>query len=144
MNIRSGAGTSHKSYGTISRGTNVEVLEILSSGWYKIVWPSASCGYAYTSNSNGEYYSYSPKASTSAKAESAQSFDKSLAGTYKVTASALNIRAGAGTNKKSLATIPNGKTVQCYGYYSVIDGVKWLYVTYGDITGFCSMKYLKK
>lgn len=144
MNIRSGAGTSHKSYGTISKGTAVEVLEILSSGWYKIVWPGVSCGYAYTSNSNGEYYSYSPKASTSAKAESAQSFDKSLAGTYKVTASALNIRAGAGTNKKSLATIPNGKTVQCYGYYSVIDGVKWLYVAYGDITGFCSMKYLKK
>lgn len=144
MNIRSGADTSHKSYGTISKGTAVEVLEILSSGWYKIVWPGASCGYAYTSNSNGEYYSYSPKASTSAKAESAQNFDKSLAGTYKVTASALNIRAGAGTNKKSLAAIPNGKTVQCYGYYSVIDGVKWLYVTYGSITGFCSMKYLKK
>lgn len=144
MNIRSGAGTSHKSYGTISKGTVVEVLEVLASGWYKIVWPGASCGYAYTSNSNGEYYSYSPKASTSAKAESAQSFDKSLAGTYKVTASALNIRAGAGTNKKSLATIPNGKTVQCYGYYSVINGVKWLYVAYGSITGFCSMKYLKK
>lgn len=76
------------------------------------------------------------------QAEAAQDFDKSLAGTYKVTASALNIRAGAGTGKKSLGTIPNGKTVQCYGYYTKVGSVKWLYVTYNSITGFCSSEYL--
>ena len=61
-----------------------------------------------------------------------------------MTASALNIRAGAGTGKKSLGTIPNGKTVQCYGYYTKVGSVKWLYVTYNGITGFCSSQYLKK
>lgn len=142
MNIRSGAGTSYKSYGTIGKGTAVEVLEVLPSGWYKIVWPGTSCGYAYTSNASGEYYSYTAKAS--AKIEAAQSFDKALAGTYTITASALNIRSGAGKTKKSLGTIPNGKTVQCYGYYTIVDGVKWLYVAYGELAGFCSMKYLKK
>lgn len=142
MNIRAGASTSHKSYGAIGKDTAVEVLEALPSGWYKIVWPGAGCGYAFTSNAGGEYYSYSPK--TFAKVESAQSFDKSLAGTYRVTASALNIRAGAGKSKKSLGIIPNGKAVQCYGYYTVVDGTKWLYVTYEGLTGFCSSTYLKK
>lgn len=80
----------------------------------------------------------------SAKAESANSFDKSLAGTYKVTASALNLRAGAGTSKTILATMPNGAKVQCYGYYTNVYGTKWLYVVYNGITGFASSKYLKK
>lgn len=145
MNIRSGAGTSHKSYGTISKGTVAEVLEILASGWYKIVWPGASCGYAYTSNSGGQYYSYVPKAAAKSKIDAAQKFDKTLAGTYMVTASSLNIRAGASKSKTSLGLIPNGKKVQCYGYYNTdSDGVKWLYVAYGDLIGFCSSKYLKK
>lgn len=147
MNIRSGAGTGYKSYGTISKGTSVEVLEILSSGWYKIVWPGASCGYAYTSNANNAYYIYAAKNTASGspvKVDGAQSFDKSLAGTYKVTASELNIRAGAGTGKESLGTIRNGKTVQCYGYYTTVNGTKWLYVAYNGMTGFCSSKHLKK
>lgn len=78
------------------------------------------------------------------KIDAAQSKDKNLAGTYTVTASALNLRAGAGTGKKILAEMPNGAKVQCYGYYTSVSGVKWLYVVYKDITGFASSKYLKK
>lgn len=147
MNIRAGAGTSYKSYGTIGKGTAVEVLEILSSGWYKIVWPGASCGYAYTSNTTGNYYSYNAKKTsggTTAKVDAAQSRDNSLAGKYKVTASALNLRTGAGTGKSIICAMKNGETVQCYGYYTSVGGVKWLYVAYGNKTGFCSIKYLKK
>lgn len=58
MNIRSGAGTNYDSYGTIGKGTAVEVLEMMSNGWMKIVWPGAASGYAYTSYQNGKYYSY--------------------------------------------------------------------------------------
>lgn len=58
MNIRSGAGTNYHSYGSIEKDTAVEVLEIMSNGWLKIVWPGASCGYAYTSYQNGKYYTY--------------------------------------------------------------------------------------
>lgn len=91
---------------------------------------------------------YNGKKNTSsggnAKTESAKSFDKALAGTYKVTASALNLRAGAGTGKTVLAVIPNGAKVQCYGYYTSVSGVKWLYVTYNGVTGFASSEYLKK
>lgn len=75
--------------------------------------------------------------------EAAQSFNKSIAGTYKVTASALNMRTGAGTGKKVICTIPNAATVKCYGYYTVTNGVKWFYISYNGLVGFVSSKYLK-
>lgn len=78
------------------------------------------------------------------KVDAAQKFDKNLAGTYKVTASALNLRVGAGTGKTIIAEMPNGAKAQCYGYYTSVSGVKWLYVVYNGITGFASSKYLKK
>lgn len=78
----------------------------------------------------------------------AQSFDKTLAGTYTVTASSLNVRNAAGTTNKVLVSIPKGTQVKNYGYYSTANGVKWLYVqfTYKNVTytGFCSSAYLKK
>lgn len=58
MHIRSGAGTNYHSYGTIEKYTAVEVLELMPNGWFKIVWPGATSGYAYTSYQNGTYYSY--------------------------------------------------------------------------------------
>lgn len=78
------------------------------------------------------------------KLDPAQSFDKALAGTYKVTASSLNLRCGAGTSKTIICAIPNGKEVKCYGYYTNYYGTKWLYVQYGNVTGFCSSQYLKR
>lgn len=62
MHVRSGAGTSHTSLAIISAGTAVEVLGI-ENGWYKIVWPGAACGYAYTAQ-GGSYYSYTAKAAS--------------------------------------------------------------------------------
>lgn len=80
--------------------------------------------------------------------DSAKSFLKSLTGTYKVTASSLNIRNGAGVAKKVMVSIPKGTAVKCYGYYTSLLGVKWLYVqfTYKGVayTGFASSKYLAK
>ena len=77
----------------------------------------------------------------------ADKFNKSLAGTYKTTAN-LYMRHGAGTNKKSMVVIPNCTKVKCYGYYSVSNGVKWLYiqVTIDGVqyTGFSSSAYLKR
>lgn len=157
MNVRSGSSTSYGSYGTISVGTKVEVLEVLSNGWYKIVWPGASCGYAYTSNSTKNYYSYVAKKATSTATnnatksvkatKAATGFAKSLAGTY-VTTAELNIRNGAGTSEKRLVTIPKGTSVSNYGYYSTSQGTKWLYIqfTYKNVsyTGFASSVYLRK
>lgn len=77
------------------------------------------------------------------KLEAARYKLDSLAGTYKTT-SDLHLRAGAGTAKTSLLIVPKGGTVQNYGYYSEIDGKKWLYVQYKEYTGFCSSAYLTK
>lgn len=79
----------------------------------------------------------------------AKSFDKELAGTYTVTAgSGLHIRNVAGSKTDSMVVLPCGTKVQNYGYYTAVNGVKWLYiqVTYQGIkyTGFSSGEWLKK
>lgn len=91
-------------------------------------------------------YRVTTTTSTSKKAEYAEKKDESLSGTYKVTASALHIRTGAGTSKTSLGTLKKDTRVANYGFYSVAsNGAKWLYVqTDTGLTGFCSMRYLKK
>lgn len=81
--------------------------------------------------------------STPSKVDAAQKMDASLAGTYTVTASALNLRSGAGTSKTVLKTIPKGSTVKCYGYYSLDGSTKWLYVDYNGTTGYVSQRYLQ-
>lgn len=65
-----------------------------------------------------------PSVST-AKIESAKGFDKTLAGAYK-TIGSLYLRAGAGKGKPELVVMPNNTTVRNYGYYTLVDGTKWL------------------
>ena len=51
--------------------------------------------------------------------EYAQSFDSTKGRTYMVVPDVgLHLRAGAGTDKKSLEVLPQGTKVRCYGYYS--------------------------
>ena len=88
MNVRTGNSTNYSILTTIKSGTSVEVLEITSNGWYKIVWPGASCGYAYVSNSTGKYFKYTAKATAPVSSNYL----------VKVTANALNIRKGPGTS----------------------------------------------
>ena len=89
-----------------------------------------------------------PKVDTPVKIEPARCFCNAVAGTYKVTADFLNVRSGAGTSNQILTSIEHGTKVQNYGYYTVISGVKWLFIQFtqnGKVyTGFASSKYLKK
>ena len=81
------------------------------------------------------------------KLDVATSYAKSMAGKYKVTASAgLNIRTGASSSKKSLGVLSKGTVVSSYGYYNIAsNGVKWLYVvTSNGLIGYCSSRYLTK
>lgn len=83
------------------------------------------------------------------KNDYAEEYFSKMAGTYKVTASMLNVRSGAGTDKRIITSIPNGTKVQNYGFFTIAkNGKKWLYVT-GIIDGkafegFCSEAYLVK
>lgn len=80
---------------------------------------------------------------TNNKVEYAESYQKSLAGTYKTTAN-LNLRKGAGTSKGVICVIPKGSKVTCYGYFTAVGGTKWYLIVYDKYTGFASSKYLKK
>lgn len=60
MCIRNGADITAKKLATIETGVAVEVLDITASGWYRIVWPGESCGYAFT-KSGSAYYTYTGK-----------------------------------------------------------------------------------
>lgn len=79
------------------------------------------------------------------KLQYARAFNKSVAGTYKVEAkSGLNLRYGAGVDYDSIKLLPDGATVRCYGYFTEIGGVKWLYINASGSLGFASSKYLTK
>ena len=58
MNVRMGADVSEKIVGFLPRQAQVEVLEILPNGWYKITYPKIAYGYAYVSNVSNRYFSY--------------------------------------------------------------------------------------
>ncbi len=49
---------------------------------------------------------------------------------------------------KVLVVIPKGTTVRNYGYYTVVNGVKWLYVAFSykrvNYTGFVSERFLSR
>lgn len=82
------------------------------------------------------------------KMQSAKSKDNKLAGTYKTTAN-LNMRYGPSKDKyDSIIILLAGTKCQCYGYYTLESGVRWLYVVASvngkQYTGFVSMDYLTR
>ena len=56
MAVRSNTTIFSTKQGEVKKGQKVEVLDILQSGWMKIVWPGALKGYAWTSNVQNRYY----------------------------------------------------------------------------------------
>lgn len=83
------------------------------------------------------------------KYDAAKSFDKNLAKTFIVSASAgLHIRAGASTKKTSFGVLKEGTKCQCFGYYtngtdSSGKACKWLCVVANGITGYVCANYVK-
>ena len=85
----------------------------------------------------------SKEAAKSAKRiESAQSFDKALAGSYK-TKCKCYLMAGAGSTG-IVVPLDKGAEIQCYGYYTAKKGKKYLYVKCGKKEGFVTSTNLKK
>ena len=135
----------------ISKPYNLKRGDILLGARHTAIVLTNGDGDSAPVNSNTE--SNTPKTETVVTGEvrakdAARSFMNPLAGTYKVTATKLNVRHGAGLNKKIMVTIPRGTAVRCYGYYTEYLGTNWLAVqfTYNGVkyTGFASAKYLKK
>ena len=81
--------------------------------------------------------------------QSAESYDAGVAGTYYVNSrTGLNIRDGAGTSYKVLTVLSIGRGVECYGYYTDAEGIRWLYVTFNrngvKYTGYASAQWLSR
>lgn len=113
LNVRSGAGTNYSVVGSLPKGTQVTVYEEVS-GWSRIgtnQWVSS------------QYLSASKPESISAP--------KTTVGT--VTASALNVRSGAGTRYSVVKVISRGTQVTIYetkGSWGRIGDGQWVYMQY--------------
>lgn len=156
LNVRAWAGTENAqcSFSPLKKGAKVDVCDSIKASdgsiWYYIKYNGkygfVHSDYVSKGSSGGTSSGSSTSAGTSSKkVDYAQSFNKSLAGTYKVTASdGLNIRTGAGTGKAKITAMPKAAKCQCYGYYTTSRGVKWLLIVYNGQEGFASSQYLQK
>ena len=94
--VRSGASTSHKVLGTVSKGNTVEIKDT-QNGWHKISY-----------NGNDGWVSGKYISSTSAgSSTSTGTTQASKTGT--ITATSLNVRSGAATTYSILGTLSNGR-----------------------------------
>lgn len=166
LSVRTWAGMENKacSFSPLKQGTEISVCDTVKADdgaeWYYIMHGGKYgfvCADGISKSKNGA--SGNPGKSSAGEkkaAEGARSHDTGLAGSYRVIAGGgLNIRNGAGTaknkfgsNKSVLVALPYGAKVQCYGYYTTVEGTKWLYVqaAYNSVkyTGFASSRYLDK
>lgn len=128
MNVRTDSNTNSSILSTISKGTSVEVLEKLSNGWYKIAWSATSTGYAYVSNASNKYFTYKANPVPSAS---------NVPYIVRITATSLNVRAGAGTNYKINTVVHKNEA------YTIVDEKSgWGKLKSG--AGWISLKYTKK
>lgn len=136
---------------------HVGIVASVSGDTLKIIEGNMSEAVAYrTLKVNGRYIrgyclpDYASRATKTPKVtkvttEPAKAKSAALSGKYTVTADALNLRAGAGTNKDVIRQLPKGSVVTNYGFYTMNGSTKWLYViTSAGQIGYCSAAYLKR
>lgn len=118
LNIRTGASTNYHILGVYRRGTSVDIYGE-TSGWYRVKYNN---DFAYIC---GEYVRLG---GTSAS----QSTTTTVSNKGIVTASALNIRTGAGTNYAKVGLLYRGTTVPITGktgnWYSILHNGSTRYV----------------
>ena len=112
LNLRAGAGTKYAVVGKLKRGTGVTVLES-SGNWRRVKTYKGLIGWVSASY-------LAPQA------------------TAKVTARALNVRKGAGTNTAILGSFKKGTKVNVH-YTSG----NWAYVDARGLSGYVSLNYLR-
>lgn len=98
--------------------------------------------------SSGRYITANEEAIQPKPAETvmyAESYDSALRGAYVVAGMGdMYMRRGAGTGYKAVTVVPAGAVVHNYGYYTKVGDRRWLYLKYGQYTGFVSEKGLRK
>ncbi|WP_189645038.1 SH3 domain-containing protein [Priestia megaterium] len=124
LNVRSGAGTSYASIGSVTKGQKLSVVS-KSGSWYKINY-NGRTGYV---SSDYVQASGTTTAPTTPPAEST---------TYTVTASTLNVRSGAGTNYASIGSVTKGQKLSV-----VSKSGSWYKINYNGRAGYVSSDYVQ-
>lgn len=126
LNVRSGPSTKNHKIGVVVKGTKLTVLEKVGE-WYKIEYNGIT-GYVH-----GGYIKLE---SSSAQPPSSNSGNIMARGT--VTASSLNVRAGAGTNFKVIGKLARNAKVD------ILEKVgAWYKIKYGSSVGYVHGDYVK-
>lgn len=130
LNVRSGPGTSNSKLGSLKDNTQVEIVAKCSNGWFKIKF-SNEYGYIH-----GDYIDNVKDVTVTPDWNN---------GTYSCkvkTTTALNLRAGRGTDYKVIKTVPKGTTLEL-GYVLNKWGSTYTYTDNGKPTYF-SCDYVEK
>lgn len=131
MEVRTQAKVSAGSVGHVAKGQKVEVLQLLKTGWMKIVWPGDPRGYAYTSNVGGKYYSMDVGPSKVPK------------WVGRVNTGLLNVRS-----EPKVSNPPNANVITQLGYMNQIDVCDerngWYYIRIVDQFGWVASNYITR
>lgn len=132
-------------------GTNQKILCFAKKGYYNYTATKTANGYTWYQIGEQQWIAYDKSWCTvyeavKPKIDSAKKYLKTLSGKYVVdNVNGAHLRTGAGDSKYSLGVLTKGTVVRNYGYYTLSNGVKWLYVkTENGLEGYCSITYLKK
>jgi uncharacterized protein YraI len=120
--LRAGPGMEHEAIGVVPEGTVLAVEECLP-GWCEVTLRG-----------------YIEIAATAAPREASPTQVSPAAAVTATAKGDLHLRGGAGLTHSPIGIIPAGATVEI-GY--CIAGRVWCEVTYGDLTGFASRRYLE-
>lgn len=158
VRVRSGPGTSYDPLATLTNGSSVEIVEWSGTDdWYKLTFRDSSgstvTGYMkeeYLANGSGSSGSSSGGSSGTSSSGGSSSSGTSSSGTSSGGLRAgsavvvnggngVRVRSGPGTSYDSLATIPNGGSVQ------IVEsaGSGWYKITFSDIGGVTTTGYMK-
>ena len=128
INIRTGPATSYEAVGIAGESEQLQVLEITANNWYKILYPAASEGYAYVSNSGGKYFDYvSVSANSNNPTTEAKPVISNKIKPYriKVTVPTLIIRKGPGPNHDEKGFIRKDRIFTIVDEYPDDEGKIW-------------------
>jgi len=105
LNIRAGARADRDIVAKVSLGTKVTILDVLN-GWYKVKLANGTVGWA-----SSEYITASSTTTSGSNTNTNSNTTVSYPANGTVTATTLNIRAGARTDRAVVATVTKGTKV---------------------------------
>ncbi|AMS05179.1 SH3 domain-containing protein [Acidipropionibacterium acidipropionici] len=125
VNLRSGAGTTYRTYGTLAKGATLTTRGTATNGWTPVTY-------------NGRAGWVSTQYLTTTKPAADKPAPTKPATKTVYTSTAVNLRSGAGTTYRTYGTLAKGATLTTRG--TATNG--WTPVTYNGRAGWVSTQYL--